>query len=384
MNRNSLRQIFQQYIDNFEDLTSRKLEYYKWQICDKFPELMKKALAADKEELATVLNEVRKVTENIIDSYTQPMAGLVYIAKDRDDEDALTVQKILKDLYADDGGDLRVQMEIISDFFKRCEELLEKHFPGSYRYRQNSHSVSSLLFLNDPDHHYMFKASHCQDFADCVEFYDSWGTGDNIKLDVFHRMCDELVDAIKGCPELLATDASRFDKKLNLPGGPLHPDKEKHILAFDIIYCCSTYDLYKGISYTKRNMKEKEAYLARKTKALQLLKDNEVAAEDNEKLTEAMEMIAKFFVVGDRVVHSKYGEGIVKAVEGINLVTEHHGMAFRGRLPVMIANGILKCEKDGYSEMVEKYRDVLKRYDSIPDRLKYTEKALEPYAEYLD
>ena len=384
MNDNSLHQIFLHYTENIESLTSRHLEYYKWQICEKFPCLMKKALDADKEEFATALSAVKKCTENLIDSYTQPMAGLVDIARCNGGEDAMTVQKILKDLYTDDGGDLRIRMEIISDYFKRCEELLEKHFPGSYRYRQNSHSVSALLFLNDPDHHYMFKASHCRDFADCVEFYDSWGTGDNIKLDVFHRMCDELVEAIKNCPELLATNASRFDKRLNLPGGPLHPDTEKHILAFDIIYCCSTYDLYKGISYTKRNMKEKEAYLARKTKAQQLLNDYETAFEDYEKLKEAMDVITKFFVVGDRVVHSKYGEGIVKAVDGTFLVTEHHEKESRASLPVMIANGILSSDKKEYTEIIEKYLYVLKKRDFIPVNLTCAEQKLAPYAEYLD
>ena len=37
----------------------------------------------------------------------------------------------------------------------------------------------------------------------------------------------------------------------------LHPDTEKHILLFDIIYCCNTYDLFNIIPFVKPNAKEK-------------------------------------------------------------------------------------------------------------------------------
>lgn len=385
MNDKNIEQIFRQYIENFDYVNcTEHREYYKWQICEQFPDLMRKAIAATPEEFASSLNEVRKCTCNIIDSYTQPMAGLVEMAKHNNGEDTEKVRQILKDLYTDDGGDLRVRAEIIADFIGRCDELMNKHFPGSFRYKQNSHSVSSLLFLNDPDHHYMFKASHCQDFADCVEFYDSWGAGDNIKLDVFHRMCDELMEAIKCCSELLATDASRFDGRLKLVGGPLHPDTEKHILAFDIIYCCSTYNLYNKVVYTKRNSKEKELYGTMKTKAEKLLQEYEEAVAENEKLQDALKCVSKAFAVGDTVTHVKFGKGTVKSMEGLIFVADFSAKEVRGSIPVMIANGLLKCEKEGYSEEMEACRDVLKKYDTIPRRLEYAEKALEPYTQYLE
>lgn len=385
MNGKNLQQIFCQYIENFDYVNcTEHREYYKWQICEQFSGLMQKALIATPEEFVSSLNEVRKCTSNIIDSYTQPMTGLVEVAKHNQGEDAEKVRQILKDLYTDDGGDLQVRTNIIADFIGRCDELMNKHFPGSFRYKQNSHSVSSLLFLNDPDHHYMFKASHCQDFADCVEFYDSWGSGDNIKLVVFHRMCDELMDAIKSCPELLETDASRFDGRLKLIGGPLHPDTEKHILAFDIIYCCSTYNLYNKVSYTKRNSKEKELYGAMKTKAEKLLHEYEEVAAENDKLQEALKCVSKAFVVGDTITHTKFGKGTVKSIEGLILVVSFPTKEVRGSIPVMIANGLLKCEKEDYFKEMETYCDVLKKYDTIPRRLEYAQKVLEPYADYLE
>ena len=113
------------------------------------------------------------------------------------------------DLYSDDGGNVKKQMELIQNFFIQSNELLEKYYPNSHLYKQNSHSVSSYLFLYDPDHHYMYKATQSQAMADCIEFYDDWGTGDNIKLDVYYHMCDEILAEMKNCPELLATNRSR-------------------------------------------------------------------------------------------------------------------------------------------------------------------------------
>lgn len=66
------------------------------------------------------------------------------------------------------------------------------------------------LFLYDPDHNYIYKATHALAFADCVEFYDDWGWGDSVRLDVYYRMCDQLVKAAKADKDLMAADARRF------------------------------------------------------------------------------------------------------------------------------------------------------------------------------
>ena len=44
----------------------------------------------------------------------------------------------------------------------------------------------------DPEHYYLYKALQAKRFADCVEFYDNWGSGTQMDLQVYHRMCDEL------------------------------------------------------------------------------------------------------------------------------------------------------------------------------------------------
>ena len=51
------------------------------QICQEFSTLMERALATPDEEFLNALKEVKKCTKNIIDSYTQPLGGLVEFAK---------------------------------------------------------------------------------------------------------------------------------------------------------------------------------------------------------------------------------------------------------------------------------------------------------------
>lgn len=386
MNQSNLAQIFQHYIDRFEYINSDAHgEYYKWQVCHSFPKWMNRALAAkDDDAFVKALTEAKKCTENIIDSYTQPFGGLVEIAKkDPEKHSAQAVRQLFQDLYADDGGDLKVQAEKIAAFFRRSNELLDEYFPGSFLYKQNSHSVSSYLFLYDPDHHYMYKAVQSQRFADCVEFYDDWGSGDNIKLDVYYRMCDELVAAIKECPELLETDKSRFDGRLKLNGGKLHSDAEKHILAFDIIYCCSVYDLFDGIAYTKRNLKEKQLYLEKKTKADQLKQSFEKAKADAELLDEALTTFIEMVSIGDKISHSNYGEGTVTSVDRKYLVADYGAGTKKISLPVGIANGWIKLDNPNFEGKVSIYREILLRHEKIPGALDNAAKLLEPYEEYL-
>ncbi len=82
MNNEHMQQIFDNYIQKFEFVNnSQHQEYYKWQIANIFHDEMDKVLSAPKEEFASKLRELKKKTEDLIDSYTQPFGGLVYFAE---------------------------------------------------------------------------------------------------------------------------------------------------------------------------------------------------------------------------------------------------------------------------------------------------------------
>ena len=383
MNKNQMHQIFAHYIDNFELLNDKEHEeYYKWQICAQFKDLMDEALEADPEDFADALYKVKECSVNIIDSYTQPFYGLVEFAR-REPE---TVQQMFMDLYADDGGDVHVQMELIKNFFDQCNELLEKYFPDSYLYKQNSHSVSSYLFLYDPDHHYMYKATQSQVMADCIEFYDDWGTGDNIKLDIYYRMCDEIIAEMKQCPELINTNKSRYDGNLNFKPGKLHEDTEPHILLFDIIYCSHVYNLFDGITFARPKSKEKQLIIEQKNKAKTLLAAYDAAKAEADELEEAFSYIVSAIKEAGTVTHRVYGESEVLSVDSryLKLKVLKTGEEKQLGLSVVIANGIVSVATDDFKEKREQYLPLIKKADSIPRALDYASRALEPYEEYLN
>ena len=383
MNKEQMHQIFAHYIDNFEMINDKEHEeYYKWQVCAEFKSLMDEALEADGEDFADALYKVKVCSSNIIDSYTQPFYGLVELAR----KEPETVQQMFSDLYSDDKGDVKVQMKLIKDFFDQCNELLDKYYPDSYLYKQNSHSVSSYLFLYDPDHHYMYKATQSQVMADCIEFYDDWGTGDNIKLDIYYRMCDEILAEIKECPELLNTNRSRYDGELKLKPGELHEDSELHILLFDIIYCSHVYNLFDGITFARPKSKEKQLIVEQKNKAKALLESYDEANIAVENLDEALMYFASAMKNVGTVKHKMYGECEVVTVDPryLKIRIAKSGEEKQLGLAVVIANGIVAIDTDEFKEKKDRYLPVLKKADSIPRALEYAARALEPYKEYLD
>ncbi len=380
MNKDNLLQIFSHYIDKFDYINNAENhENYKWLVCRKFKKLMDEALSKEGVDFAPALYKAKAVTENIIDSYTQPFAGLVEFAKREPD----TVKEMFLKLYSDDGGDIHVQEKLIEEFFNKSNELLDKYFPGSFRYKQNSHSVSAYLFLYAPDNHYMFKASQSSIFADCIEFYDDWGTGDNIKLDVYYRMCDWLVEQILSCKELLATDLSRFD----LPEAKeMFEDKNKHLLAFDIIYCCSVYDLFDGIAFSRPNMKEKNLVLEKRNTALIKLENYNIASDNLVKLNEALKVVAELMQSGLKISHQKFGEGLLlNYTEGIVEV------AFGGAVGVkklgvyvIFSSGLAKLEDIDIETKLMQVIPYLKDKETKKIAVERAKKELEDFKEYLE
>lgn len=381
MNNNHVQQIFAHYIDKFEYINNpTHQEYYKWQIAKRFRDAMDVALAAPAEEFPSKLYEVKKLTSNLIDSYTQPFHGLVKFAE-REPE---TVRNMFKMLFSDDGGNIENRQERIQSFLSQSHALRDKYYPDSYLYKEDMHSVTGYLFLYDPDHNYIYKATHSRDFADCIEFYDDWGYGTDVKLSVYYRMCDQLVEAIKSSKELMATDASRFENGWGENPDTFHPDIEKHILAFDLIYCCSTYGLFNGISFEKPKTKERQLMQERKDKAKKLaheLKDAETAKQE---LDEALQYMSDAYGIGTTLHHKKYGVGTIKNVQNGTIIINFAEVGEKQLdLLTVAAYGIVTVDTVGYNEAMSRHSAILKQRNNIETKLSIAEKNFAQYASYL-
>lgn len=381
MNNNHLQQIFAHYIDRFEELNnSEHREYYKWQIAKRFHKEMDDALSSSDSELPAKLYELKKLSANLIDSYTQPFHGLVKFAE----EEPQTVREMLKELLQEDSDNMASKQKRVQDFLKKSHALREKYYPDSYLYKDDMHSVTGYLFLYNPDHNYIFKATHAQIFADCIEFYDEWGSGDDVNLSVYYRMCDRVVDAIKESKELLSTDASRFEISKLENEEELYADPMKHILAFDLIYCCSAYGLFDGITFVRPKSKERQLMQERKEKAIRLSAALEEARAKAKELEEAKAYLNSVLTEGVLVHHGKYGDGTVKSNGGTSVVVDFPEVGEK-QFGTVIAtvNGIIKPDVAGYAEKLETYKDVLKKEGTIISGLSFAEKEFAPYSEYL-
>ena len=378
MNRKSLNQIFTAYIDKFRFLNEDpQCEGYKWYSVVQF----KEAFDLDAPDFAAMLKRAKQVTYNIIDSYNQPFGGLVKIAE-QSAEDAEAVRELFRALLKDDGGDLTIRQEKITEFLKGCDALVEKYYPGSFLYKNDQRSAMAYLFFNDPDNHYLYKATEANYLSDCVGFYDDWGAMSAFKLDIYHRFYDELIAEIKATPELLKTNESRYENTTK----KLHADPNLHILLFDIIYCSHTYNLYSGLSFDKVTTAERKLYQENKTKAQELLAAVQKAESDLVQLQEAQRYFSGLIDSKAPVSHKAFGELEVVAVKGeyLSVRVKKNGETKNFVLLNAIANGFLKIAADDFEEKVAQYRAVMLRERDISSNLSSANRAFGPYKKYLD
>lgn len=389
MNQKNLQQIFANYTERFAELNDTDHdESFKWWAAEQFHALMQDALQKSGQDFVNSLQKIVKkdVVGVLIDGRMRPFRGLVEIAKNGCADE---VRALFLALFAEDGGDLEKREEKIAAFLQGSEKLRLAKFPDYYSYKQTARSVAGYLFLYDPDHHYMYKATEARRFADDVEYYGDWGSGDQIRLREYYRMCDELVAEIEKCPALLATDQSRYALKgryeiLKPAGKSMADDEKHHILAYDILYCNRTYDLDRGLSFKKLSPKEKNLYEER-LKAAQEKQDEYLKAEERcRQLEEAVQYYDSMLVPGVKVQNRKYGEGVVVNRDGNVIVVEFGSGTIRFDLFTAVSEGYLKFEDPLDGDQKKQYKELLKKHTVIRDMLLIRQKALKPYRDILE
>jgi hypothetical protein len=380
VNEAHVQQIFDNYREKFDKINNEEnQEYKKWQIVQTFRKKMDQALDAPAGEFPERLQELKELSGNLIDKYTCPFEGLVNCAK-RDPE---TVQKMFRQLYEDDKGNLRERQRRIQDFLGQCRQLRENHELHHYGYKNDIHSVTGYLFLYDPDHNYIFKGSEGLDLAECMEFEEDWGSGDNVKLSVYYRMCDQLVEEIRKEEDLLAIDASRFSR-FGGEGEPMHPDSRKHILAMDLILGSGKYGLLENIDRQQVKSKERKQFQENRFRALEYLREWKQAVEKEKRLQDAEAWLGSVYAAGTPVRHKKYGDGVIKEAAGHTILVEFSGGGEK-KLNVLLAvtKGLLSQEGEAYLEQIQTHGEYLKKESFIRAERICAERNLEPYGEYL-
>ncbi len=376
MNKANLQSIFKSYIDNFESINTKHDESYKWEIAQKF-----QSFNVDAEDFITELNAIWKASENIIDSSHQlPFYALVDYATNYGETE--TVREMFRQLYEDEFFTNEEKQKRIDAFLQKSEELRIKHKPESHLYIASQGTVMQLLFLRYPNSNYGYKASQAKSFADCIEYYDDWGSMNAFHLDIYYRMCDQIIEEIKQCDALLETHKSRYENT----DRKFHPDDNLHILLLDIIYSSQTYNFYEGITFSPITAQARKLHFEKIAKAQELNEILQKELTEQKMLDEAYNYLNSTLVCGMKVYHKSFGEGVIKGLQQTILEIEFTKTSETKKLGLVIVvpNKFVTFEDSSIAEKIMEYIPVLKNENDIPNRVKRAADALKPYEEFLE
>ncbi len=382
MNKNTIQQIFGNYIAEFDLINDEENdENFKWYAAYDFPALMDKALEKNGTSFATALSKVKKCTGNLIDGKTlQPFAALVALAKKEPD----TVKQMFVDLYEDDGGDFHVRETLIQNFITAANELAAKYELDPFTRKQDIQSVSAYLFFKDPEHHYLFRPEQSQNFALYIEFNEDWGKGDHIKLDIYYKMCDWIVDQITSDSDLLAVDAGRF---ADGDAAKMYDDPAKHLLCYDIIRCADVYDLCDDIplkAKQKQGAAEPLTYREKCKDAADLYDKYKKARAEYTELKDALFSLESVIKPGTKITHAKFGAGDVTACsDGMMTVAFADGSERKFKTSVVFGSGFATLKKKKDQAAVAELAPILGRWREIENTESSLMRKLDEVREYL-
>ena len=382
MNTDRLHQVFANYIDKFELINNEEHnESYKWHIANQFHDL----IDPSSPNFAENIKQAWKLSANLIDSSSRYCFSALVSCAEKEPE---SVRLLFEALFAEDGGDLVIRQRKIDTFIEDANALTGRLHSTNGMFMNDQRSAMAYLFLNDPDHHYLYKASEANNFASCIEFYEDWGSGTNFRLSVYYRMCDALVEEIRNFKELISTNETRFYDKNGKRIEGMHPDKNYHILAFDIIYGAPEfrYNFYQGIPFSTINAQARKLHEERVHKAQELYVVWEKAKAEADLYKEAMAYFTDCISMGLKVKNVINGEGTVTEINGtnftVNFPAKDKNVVYT--IPKAFSNGYLKTDIPDMGERIAKYREVLSEFKSVEAALDNATKDLDPYREYLD
>lgn len=265
-------------------------------------------------------------------------------------------------------------------------QLREQYTPNSYLYKDDFHSVTSYLFLYDPEHNYAYKPKNAKIFAKYIEFFDDFGAGDCVKLKNYYRMCDQLAETIEKQKLLAGMEIVR-DKAA---GKEIYKDKSGHIQVVDIIYCASTYNLFEGATLNPLALKEWKIFLEKQAEAKVRLEKLKREREKKKKLDEAIGETEKIFCVGEKIYYKSFGKGapvqsgtIVKNENGVIEISFEDGNKKSAGFLNVVVNGYIGPQDEQEAAGLASSIELLKNRSMIKTNLETAEREFAPYSDYI-
>ena len=362
MNRENLHRLIDKYEEKFYVLNgSEHDEIFKWRAAKQFRDVWfseeAKAMPFS-EKFALAKKKFSILMDN---SYVSPSNGVVKIAE----HDQETVAYLFENyLFADDGGDLSLRQNNMDTFLAEFDKLRIKYYPQSFKFKQDRHSASCYLAFFAPSSNYIYRYSEAEAFAQNIEFGKDLGSGASFRLDHYYEMCDLIVEALKEHPSLL-------EKHFAFLSDKCYRDESLHLLAFDLMYCCRTYNYYKGMTHASKKESIKAYTEAEAREKERAARDAQIAELTDELhgLEMRLEQINGISLLDVEVTQNMYGKGVIIAQQGNRITVKFEAgekmFIISKKFPVRP-----KFEND--TETVEaftEYESLLQQIDSLKKKI---------------
>ncbi len=318
MNFDNLHELINRYESNIDLIYNEEHdELFKWKAMKVWREEWNKPDGAF-ASFADRFNSARREFSLFIDnSRMHPSTGIIKLWE----KEPCSIERLFYEvLFADTHGDISAVHSNMDRFIEEYENLRCKYYPRNWSFKQDRHSASVFLAMNEPTFNFVFKASEAQTMARYIDFGLSIGAGESFSLTNYYRLCEEIVSALKEHPTLL-------EKHFNRLTSEYYYDQSLHLLAFDLMYCAHAYDYFSGLTVPS---KKKEKASNSKSTSLSPEQQAQFETERNAKISSIEQRIAELqckcddfsdiSLIGVQVTTAAYGVGTVTNQEGNKIV----------------------------------------------------------------
>ena len=238
MNYDNLHELINRYEANLEMLYSAEHdELFKWRAMHTWQAEWTKpqdAFTSFAERYTAAKRDFFLFSDN---SRIHPSSGVLKLWE----KEPATVEKLFNETLLGECESVAEIQDHMDRFLDEYEQLRQKYFPSSWSYKMDRHAASVFLAVNKPDVNYVFKSTEAHRMAAYAEFGLEIGSGRSFRLPNYYKLCDEIVEALKEHESLLEKHFARLTDDY-------YADHSLHLLAFDLMYCCNTYNFYKGLT----------------------------------------------------------------------------------------------------------------------------------------
>ena len=301
MDRENFDAVIARYLEKFDYTNGQgPHEYFKWQAIDCF----QKNWNIEAEDLYDSFSNAIKKTSVLLDGgHAAPSSGIKALLKLP--EEVEFVREAFRRLFAEE-ADLNRRDLMVDEFVAKVNERIKKHWPNDSYKPQSTRSALCYLALAYPAQNYFYMFSKAENWAVYTDFGFDIGSGSSFSLPVYYKMCDELVEEIKADPRLQQCSKARLEK------AGIDLDDGFHTLAYDILYCATTYRLYIDLPFYYPTGIKSRIQRGKEREELDILLQEKLQREQELEGFEAASVLPPE-LIGQTVTHKSFGQGTITA-----------------------------------------------------------------------